>query len=307
MFINIISIFCFILLFIYGINVLTSFLESYFLNKSKLHYSKLSNIYVSFIFGTLITFLTQSSSAITAIMIAFLNAKQIKLKNAIAVMLGANIGTTFTSLITSFSLDQYSYIILGVGLFLSLLKKTNNISKFFIGLGFIFYSLFCLKNTLAVVFDNIEYIYFLKYANNSVILSTWNGILLSGLLQSSSVTIAITQLCATNGSISVLSGICVILGSNIGTTFTGLICSLKSSYESKLLAISHLIINVLGVFVILPFVKYFIRIKYNNISLFLSLIHIFFNIISCSASLFFINQIIKLSKLLVKKEPNLKN
>ena len=81
MFIIIISIFCFILLFIYGINVLTSFLEGYFINESRLHFSKLSNIYVSFIFGTLITFLTQSSSAITAIMIAFLNAKQIKLKN----------------------------------------------------------------------------------------------------------------------------------------------------------------------------------------------------------------------------------
>ena len=303
----IISIFCFVFLFIYGINLLTSYLESRVLIKSSLNIKKINNIFVCFLFGIFVTFITQSSSAITAIIIAFLNAKQVTLKNAIAVLLGANIGTTFTSVLTSFDVDQYSYLVLCGGLFLSFFNKTKPISKLFIGLGFIFYSLFCLKNITTSFFEDFEYIYFLKKANNNILLSTWHGILLSGILQSSSVSIALAQICASNGTISLSAGICMVLGSNIGTTFTGLICSFKSSYESKILAVAHLLFNLFGVLFTLPFVQKISAIKTNNISLYLSIFHVLFNVVSCVVSLCFINSIIKLSKLIIKKEPNLSN
>ena len=301
------SIVCFILLFIYGINCLTTFLENNFSNNTHRYISKANNIYVSFLIGIVITFLTQSSSTITAIMIAFLNAKKIKLKNAMAVMLGANIGTTFTSIITSFNIDRYCYIILSVGLFLSFFNKTKRFSNLFIGLGLIFFSLFCLKTELYSLFNQLNYIYFFKKANNNILLSTWNGILISGIIQSSSVTIALAQVCANDNLISLMSGICIVLGANIGTTFTGLFASIKASDESKILSIGHLFINLFGVLLILPFINILLKIKHENIPLYLSFIHIIFNIVSCTIGLFFINPIIKLSKLFIKKEPNFKN
>ncbi len=296
------SILCFILLFIYGINTLTSFLENNFSNNTKRFIDKTDNIYISFLIGVLITFFTQSSSTITAIMIAFLNAKKINLNKAMAVMLGSNIGTTFTSVLTSFNIDQYCYIFLTIGLFLSFCKKTKSFSKLFLGFGFIFFSLFSLKNELYNLFKQLDYIYYFQKANNSILLSTWNGVLISGIIQSSSVTIGLAQVCAQNNLISLLSGICIVLGANIGTTFTGLIASINSSNDSKVLSVAHFFINLFGVILVLPFINILLNVKVKNIPLYLSFVHIIFNIVSCILALFFINPIITFSKLFIKKE-----
>ena len=298
------SILCFILLFMYGINTLTIFLENNFTNNTTRFIDKTDNIYTAFLIGVLITFLTQSSSTITAIMIAFLNAKKIKLNKAMAVMLGSNIGTTFTSLLTSFNIDQYCYIILTIGLFLSFCKKTKGFSKLFLGLGFIFFSLFSLKNELYALFEQLDYIYYFQKANNSILLSTWNGVLISGIIQSSSVTIGLAQVSAQNNLISLLSGICIVLGANIGTTFTGLIASINSSNDSKVLSVAHLFINLFGVILVLPFINILLNVKVKNIPLYLSFVHIVFNIINCLLAMFFINPIITFSKFFIKKEPS---
>ena len=237
-------------------------------------------------------------------MIAFLNARKIKLYNATAVMLGANIGTTFTSVLTSINIDQYSYIILSCGLLLSFFHKTKQTAKLFLGIGFIFFSLYCLKHQLYNVFDNINYLAYFQKANNNIVLSTWNGILISGIIQSSSATIALAQICTTEKLISVLSGVCIVLGANIGTTFTGLIVSFKASVEAKVLSVTNLLINLIGVLIMLPFIKSILKINYTNTSLFLSFVHIIFNIVTCTIGLFFINIITRLSYKLIKKEPN---
>lgn len=297
------SIICFILLFLFGIDLLSNFLNNKFNKKTIYILNKFtSNILVSCFVGILLTLLTQSSSVITALVIALLNAKKLDLKNAISIMIGSNIGTTFTSLITSLDVDKYYFLILILGLVLHFIKKTNNISKLFLGLGFIFMSLYLIKSDLIIVMNKLNYLSYFKKSNNSVLLSTWNGILISGIIQSSSATIGLAQVAVTNKLISLLSGICMVLGANIGTTFTGLIASLKSNHLAKALAVSHLILNLFGVIIVLPFVRLFSNNICINNSLYLSLVHILFNIASSFFGLFLINPLQRISLFLTKKK-----
>ncbi len=283
---------CFIGLFLYGIELMSFFLTNFFSNKTLYFFESSENIYISFLIGILFTFITQSSSVVTAIIIAFLNANKMKFKNAFAIMLGSNIGTTFSSIFTSFNIDQYYYIILSLGLIMYFIKKTKTYSQLFLGLGFIFLSLFYLKSYLSSFFSNITYLSYFNKVNNSVLLSTLAGVFVSGIIQSSSATISLAQIATQNNYISVLSGICIILGANIGTTFTGLIAAIKSNKYAKLLAWSNFVLNVVGVLVILPFVRFFSQTSFKNLSLYLSYIHILFNVISCFVGLLLISPII---------------
>ena len=126
------------------------------------------------------------------------------------------------------------------------IKKTHSFSYIFLGVGFIFFSLYCLKLELNESFKHLNYLKYFQLSNPSIILSTLNGILISGIIQSSSATIGLAQIATQNNNISLLSGICIVLGANIGTTFTGLIASIRSSNNSKILAVSNLILNLLG-------------------------------------------------------------
>ena len=211
----IISIVFYICLFLYGIDILTKFLEQTYSSKMLSYLNKCSNIYISFLIGIIITFITQSSSAITAIVIAFLNSKRLELKSAIAITMGSNIGTTFTSLFTSISLDSYGVLVLIIGLVFYFIKKTHSFSYIFLGVGFIFFSLYCLKLELNESFKHLNYLKYFQLSNSSIILSTLNGILISGIIQSSSATISLAQIATQNNNISLLSGICIVLGANI--------------------------------------------------------------------------------------------
>lgn len=298
------SFICFVGLFLYGIELLSSFLANKFSNKTLYFLEVSENIYVSFLIGILFTFITQSSSIVTAIIIAFLNANKMKLKNGIAIMLGSNIGTTFSSIFTSFNIDKYHYIILGIGLILFFIKRTKTYSEFFLGLGFIFLSLFYLKSSLNDLFNNINYLAYFNKTKNSVLLNTFLGIFISGIIQSSSATISLAQIATQNNLISLLAGICIVLGANIGTTFTGLIASIKSNKPAKILALTNLLLNLFGVIVVLPFVRILSNTTFKNLPLYLSYVHILFNVVSCIVGLILIPPLIRLNNK-IKKRPNL--
>lgn len=294
---------CFLLLLLYGIELLSSSLENKLNGRFlKIIHKFTSNIYISFVTGVILTFCTQSSSCITAIVIAFLNSNKLNLKNAISIILGANIGTSFTSIITSLNFDSSSFIILSCGLILYFFKKTKHFSTFFIGLGFIFISIYYLKQDLVTILNKINYSSYFVKSNNSILLSTWNGILISGIIQSSSATIGLAQIAANNRLISLMSAICIVLGANIGTTFTGLVASINSSKDSKALSISHLLLNLIGTILALPFVRWFSTFTVKNIPLYLSFVHILFNVVSSILGIIFISPLMRLSFLFIKKD-----
>jgi len=210
--------------------------------------------------GAFVTMLIQSSGATTVMVIGFVNAGLLTLKQAITVILGANIGTTFTAWLVSsmsvFKFSQYALPAIGVGFAIMTLVKTKrkHWGQALLGLGLLFIGLHYMKESFNPLKDS-EYIKtcFVVLSNNPL-LGVLVGIVFTFLLHSSSATIAIVQVLAFNGLISFDAAIPIVLGDNIGSTFTAQLAAIGSNINARRAAMSHTIFNVIGTIYMLIFV-----------------------------------------------------
>jgi len=211
--------------------------------------------------GALITCLIQSSSATSVMVVGFVNASLLTLKQAIAVIMGANIGTTFTAWLVSsmsvFKITHYALPLVGIGFALNALGRNKN-AKFWgqviMGFGILFIGLGFMKDAFEPLKES-QYVkdIFVSFSQNPL-LGVLVGIIFTVLLQSSSATIAIIQVLAFNGLISFPAAIPLILGDNIGTTITAQLAAMGANINARRTAMSHTIFNVLGVGYMLIFV-----------------------------------------------------
>jgi phosphate:Na+ symporter len=204
--------------------------------------------------GTLVTALIQSSSATTVMTVGFVNAGLLTLRQAISIVLGANIGTTLTAWLVSFfavfKITSYALPAIGIGYFLQLLGRTQKVQRWgqlllgfgllFIGLGFIKDAFGPLK---ASAFLKNTLVTFGAYPLLGVLL----GMMVTIVLQSSSATIALLQLMAFSGLIDFTTALPIILGENIGTTITAELSAMGSGINARRTARSHALLNILGV------------------------------------------------------------
>ena len=208
--------------------------------------------------GLVVTATIQSSSVTTVMVVSFVNAGLLTLREAIGVIMGANLGTTATAWIIAilgfkFSLSQIALPIVGVGMAISFCKKPGWRSggEFLIGFGLLFMGLDFLKNSVPDISSNTEALRWISQYSNmgflSVLLFLAFGVILTLLVQSSSVAMAITITMAAKGWISLDLSAAIILGENIGTTITAILSSIPASLNAKRAALAHLIFNVLGV------------------------------------------------------------
>ena len=269
--------------------------------------------------GASVTCLIQSSSATTVIVVGFVNAGLLVLKQAICVVMGANIGTTFTAWIVSsmsvFKITNYALPAIGIGLCLMKLGKTKN-TKFWgqtiMGFGLLFIGLSFMKDSFAPLKQS-EWIknIFINLSHNPI-LGVLTGIIFTILLQSSSATIAIVQILAFNGVIGLDSAIPIILGDNIGTTITAQMASFGANLAAKRTAMSHTLFNVIGTIymLFLVYTGWFIKIIdffipgdffAINIMVCIAIIHSAFNIINTIVFYPFISWLEKASIWLVPK------
>ena len=210
------------------------------------------------IFGVMVgcgvTVLIQSSSATTVMVVGFVNAGLVTLKQAIPVVMGANIGTTFTAWLVSsmsvFKISSYALPAIGLGYAImkfSKTKKRQNIGKFILGFGLLFIGLSFMKDAFGPL-KSSEMLkdIFTSFSQNPI-LGVFAGIIFTILLQSSSATIAIVQVLALNGIISFEAAIPIILGDNIGTTITAQLAAIGANINARRAAMSHSIFNFMGV------------------------------------------------------------
>lgn len=258
-----------------------------------------TNIFCCFLTGIFVCLITQSSSIITILTISLISSKVLSLNKGLAIVIGANIGTTLASLIITLNIGSFYFLFLLLGTLLFFLKK-QTVGNVLIYLGLIFLSLDILENCLIAIFNN-QIITTLLSKSINPFTGVLSGTIISFLIQSSSATIAVTQKMYMNHLISPLLGITIMLGANIGTTITGLIFSLNTSIDSKRLAIASLLFNIFGVLMFLPIV-YIYKEELNLFSTtyLISLLHIYFNIITGIIGLFFIKPLCKLSSLIIK-------
>ena len=222
---------------------------------------------IAVLIGAGVTCLIQSSSATTVMTVGFVNAGLLTLKQALCVVLGANVGTTFTAWLVSglavFKITTYSLPAVGVGFALRMFgknQKVRNVGTIILGFGILFTGIDFMKEGFSPLQHNERVhnamIWFGKYP----ILAVLAGTAITMLLQSSSATIAMIQILAFNGAFGddwpTVLGIVIpfILGDNIGTTITAEIAAIRTSVAARRTARGHTLFNVIGVLYMLPLV-----------------------------------------------------
>ena len=217
--------------------------------------------------GALTTALVQSSSAVTVMTVGFVNAGLLTLKQALCVVLGANIGTTITaglvSILAVFKITNYALPVVGVGFLISVLGKTQkarSIGQVMIGFGVLFLGIHFMKEAFDPLKGSQNVQEALIWLGRNPILAVLAGTAITMLLQSSSASIAMIQMLAFQGAFgtdwSVVLQVTIpyILGDNIGTTITAQLAAIRSSRNGKRTAMGHTIFNAIGVMYMLPLV-----------------------------------------------------
>ena len=244
-------------LFIFGINSLSNSLKKITSNKPKTVINTLTKkSWSTVLIGTFTTMIIQSSSATSVMAVGFVNAGLLTLRQAIGIIMGANIGTTITAQIVSFKIDMLAYPIIIIGFlihFLSRRRRYKNIGMTIIGLGLLFLGMTVMKGALDPLKDNEIFKNFLLNFSRNPFYGILAGLGLTALLQSSSATIGLLIALASQGLMPIEAAIPILIGDNIGTCSTALISSIGATVTAKRTAFSHLIFNILGtaVFVIL--------------------------------------------------------
>ena len=245
-------------LFLYGMKVMSEGLQKAAGDRLRNILSAMTrNRFAGLLTGCAITALIQSSSASTVMVVSFVNAGLMSLAQSMAVIFGANVGTTFTAWIialfgfkVSISAFVLPIIALAVVLLLMNKSKTKNIGEFLIGFSFLFMGLDMISAYVPYLQSNPEmFAYLRQYASlgvRSVLIFCLVGVILTMIIQSSAATFAIVLIMCSKGWITFDLACALVLGSNIGTTVTPILASLSGNVAAKRASMGHLLFNLLG-------------------------------------------------------------
>lgn len=258
-------------LFLYGMKVMSEGLQKAAGDRLRNILSAMTrNRFAGTVTGFFITALIQSSSASTVMVVSFVNAGLMTLAQSMAVIMGANVGTTFTAWVIAlfgFKVDISAFALPLIGLAVPLLfsskGRTKSIGEFTIGFAFLFMGLDMISKYVPDLQSNPEMFAFLqRYASmgfGSVLIFCLVGIVVTMVIQSSAATFAITLIMCSKGWITFDLACALVLGSNIGTTVTPLLASMSGNVAAKRTAMGHLLFNFLGTIwtlaVFYPFVE----------------------------------------------------
>lgn len=258
-------------LFLFGMKVMSQGLQKVSGEKLRsLIRNMTRNRFAGIVTGTLVTTMIQSSSASTVMIVSFVNARLLTLKESIGMIMGANLGTTTTFWIVAFVGFQFSLsslalpcVGLGVAMIFFSQPKIRDSGEALIGFGILFLGLSFLKDSVPDVKSNSEMFSFLAdwtgHGLGSFFLFIAFGVVLTVVVQSSSVAGAITLTLAAKGWIDFESSAAIILGENIGTTITANLAALTTNTTAKRSARAHFLFNIIGVlwmvFLFAPFTR----------------------------------------------------
>jgi len=269
--------------------------------------------------GAGVTCLIQSSSATTVMVVGFVNAGLLVLKQAISVIIGANIGTTFTAWLVSFmgifKITNYALPAIGIGFCMMKAGKSRKVrfwGQVLMGFGLLFMGLSFLKDAFEPLKQSPQVKELFVTFSNNPLLGVLAGIIFTVLLQSSSATIAIVQILAFGGLITFPAAIPIILGDNIGTTITAQLAAIGTNLNARRAAMAHSLFNVIGVAYMLVFVYtgWFVKginfiipgdITTQNIMFYIAAAHSVFNVFNTIVFLPFIGFLEKMSIWMVPK------
>ena len=271
MFLQILTLLGSLAMFLYGMSLMSGGLQKMAGNRLRSIMAKMtSNHFTCILTGIVVTAMVQSSTATTLLIVSFVNAGLLALGSAIAVIMGANIGTTVTAWIFALSFGGGSWSISAIAIplmFIAFLcmnsKKYANLGEFIMGFGLLFLGLSILKETSSALLDNDGVRNFLASLSGlgiwSIFLFMLAGAVVTLMLQSSATATAITMVLVAQGYIPFTMATAMVLGSNLGTTVTSNIAATVANDSAKRTARAHFLFNLFGVILTLIFFKPFIR------------------------------------------------
>ena len=258
------------------------------------------------IVGTVVTGIIQSSTCVTVMTVSFVNAGLMELRQAIGIIFGANIGTTFTAQIVAFKIKDFVLPILAIGVAMTFMGKSKykHIGNGLVGLALLFIGLQTMESSMYFMRDSKEF--FQKFSNNPL-LGVLAGTLLTVVVQSSTATIGLTMAMAVQGLLTFEAAVPIIFGDNIGTTLTAIIASIGTTRTAKQTGMSHVLFNLIGVSIfmsILPIFEGFILMTSDDIARQLANTHTFFNVFNTLLFLPFVKHFARLIEWMIPNKPD---
>lgn len=253
-------------IFIFGMNMMSESLQKAAGEKMKKILGILTvNPVMGVLAGTIATAVMQSSSATTVMVIGFVSAGLMTLKQGISVILGANIGTTMTAQLLAFNISDYIFVIIFVGFIVSFVfksEKIKSIGQTIFAFGLLFEGIQIMSSVMKPLAASPIFINMIDHVSGMPVLGVLVGTLMTLVVQSSSATIAVLQNFAAQAGpdgvssiIGLAGAIPVLLGDNIGTTITALLACIGQSRDAKRTALAHCTFNITGAFLFIWFVK----------------------------------------------------
>jgi phosphate:Na+ symporter len=249
-------------LFLYGMERMSDALKNVAGEKMKDILGMLSNNRImGMITGALVTAVIQSSSVTTVMLVGFVTANLMSLSQTIGIIMGSNIGTTITAQIVAFKVTKYALLLMAIGfgmLFSSKKEKIQQYGYMIMGLGMIFFGMGVMSDAMRPLRAYQPFLDLMTQMSNPV----WGilaAALFTALIQSSSATTGVIIVLAMQGLITLPAGIALSFGANIGTCVTAFLASIGKPREALRVSIVHVLFNVVGVLIFLPFIGPFAK------------------------------------------------
>ena len=323
---GVLSLFGGLAMFLFGMDVMGKGLERQAGNKLQSLLEKLtSNPLKGFVLGLGVTAIIQSSSATTVMVVGFVNAGIMQLKQAVGIIMGANVGTTVTSWILSLSgisgdsffikmlkPSSFTPILAVIGIILFMTSKTDkkkNIGTILLGFAVLMFGMEQMSGAVKPLTDVPQFTNLFTLFTNPV-LGIIVGAVLTAVIQSSSASVGILQALSVTGAVTYANAVPIIMGQNIGTCITALLSSVGANKSAKRAAAVHLYFNIIGVivFCILFYsAKAVLNFSFINdpvSQVGIAVVHTAFNVTATVIILPFSNFLVKLACMTVKDKEN---
>ena len=244
-------------LFLYGMEKMTDGLKAAAGKQMNTLLAKLTGHPVlGAITGAIVTAVIQSSSVTTVLVVGFVSAGLMTLVQSVGVIFGANVGTTVTAQIVAFNTTALAYPLIAIGFAMTFVWKqgvARHYGAMFMGLGLIFYGMASMGSAMSPLRTHEGFAELLQSLQNPV-LGMLAGAVFTALVQSSSATIGLSVVMATQGLLSLPAGIAILFGAKIGTGITAILAAIGKPQDAKRAAAVHVLFNVLGALIWLPFI-----------------------------------------------------
>lgn len=290
-------------LFLFGIKLMGEALQDLAGDRLRRLISSLTSSPVKGVLvGAMVTVLIQSSSATTVMTASFVHAGLMTLRESIGVIMGAAIGTTVTAQIIAFKITEFALPIIGVGMLFAVFGRTKRqkfIGNGIVGFGLLFVGMQTMEGAMQFLHDRQDI--FLAFSHHPL-LGVLAGTLLTMVVQSSSATVGLTIVMASQGLLSLDAAIPILFGDNIGTTLTAVLASLGLNRAAKQSAFAHVFFKVIGVLVFMfllnPF-RHLVVLTSSDIARQLANAHTIFNVLNTLLFLPFVDPFVRFVKMVM--------